>query len=151
MTCWLSDKWRAPRLPGNTPGAGSPRPVPALAVLSMHTSPLEQPGTADAGGMNVYVRQLASALARSGARCEVYTRRETQAQTGVAMGRTRVSGPHHVEAGAVGPVPKEALPESRGRMDSRRLLQLGRALQTGGGRGPAPRELLVISPLPGTP
>ena len=35
-----------------------------LAVLSMHTSPLAQPGTGDGGGMNVYVRELSSALAR---------------------------------------------------------------------------------------
>ena len=27
-----------------------------LAVLSLHTSPLAQPGTGDGGGMNVYVR-----------------------------------------------------------------------------------------------
>ena len=37
-----------------------------LAVLSLHTSPLAQPGTGDGGGMNVYVRELSAALARSG-------------------------------------------------------------------------------------
>ena len=37
-----------------------------LAVLSLHTSPLAQPGTGDGGGMNVYVRELSSALARAG-------------------------------------------------------------------------------------
>jgi len=46
-----------------------------LAVLSMHTSPLAQPGTGDGGGMNVYVRELSSALARGGLTCDVYTRR----------------------------------------------------------------------------
>ncbi len=45
-----------------------------LAVLSMHTSPLAQPGTGDGGGMNVYVRELSSALARAGVDCDVYTR-----------------------------------------------------------------------------
>ena len=45
-----------------------------LAVLSMHTSPLRQPGTGDGGGMNVYVRELSSALARAGVECDVYTR-----------------------------------------------------------------------------
>ena len=39
-----------------------------LAVLSLHTSPLAQPGTGDGGGMNVYVRELATALARTGCR-----------------------------------------------------------------------------------
>jgi len=46
-----------------------------LAVLSMHTSPLTQPGAGDSGGMNVYVRELVSALAQAGVRTEVYVRR----------------------------------------------------------------------------
>jgi D-inositol-3-phosphate glycosyltransferase len=43
-------------------------------MLSAHTSPLAQPGSGDAGGMNVYVLSLASALARSGVECDVLTR-----------------------------------------------------------------------------
>ena len=43
-------------------------------MLSVHTSPLDQPGTGDAGGMNVYVLELAHALAARGARVEVFTR-----------------------------------------------------------------------------
>ncbi|MBJ30965.1 MAG: D-inositol-3-phosphate glycosyltransferase [Acidimicrobiaceae bacterium] len=46
-----------------------------LAVLSLHTSPLVQPGSGDGGGMNVYVRELASALAPAGVRSTVFTRR----------------------------------------------------------------------------
>jgi D-inositol-3-phosphate glycosyltransferase len=46
-----------------------------LAVLSMHTSPLAQAGAADAGGMNVYVRELVSALAQAGIDCTTYVRR----------------------------------------------------------------------------
>lgn len=45
------------------------------AVLSLHTSPLAQPGTGDGGGMNVYVRELVSALAQAGVVCRVYVRR----------------------------------------------------------------------------
>lgn len=45
-----------------------------VAVLSMHTSPLAQPGVGDGGGMNVYVRELVSALASSGVQCTTYTR-----------------------------------------------------------------------------
>lgn len=45
-----------------------------LAVLSFHTSPLTQPGTGDGGGMNVYVRELSSALAGAGVECDVFTR-----------------------------------------------------------------------------
>jgi D-inositol-3-phosphate glycosyltransferase len=49
--------------------------VRSLAVLSLHTSPLAQPGAGDSGGMNVYVRELVSALAQAGVRCDVYVRR----------------------------------------------------------------------------
>jgi D-inositol-3-phosphate glycosyltransferase len=44
------------------------------AVLSVHTSPLDQPGTGDAGGMNVYIVQTATRLARRGVEVEVFTR-----------------------------------------------------------------------------
>ncbi|MGY4643894.1 D-inositol-3-phosphate glycosyltransferase [Cellulomonas sp. URHB0016] len=47
---------------------------PRVAMLSVHTSPLEQPGTGDAGGMNVYVLELSRALAARGARVEIFTR-----------------------------------------------------------------------------
>lgn len=46
-----------------------------IAMLSMHTSPLAQPGVGDGGGMNVYVRELVSALANQGATCTTFTRR----------------------------------------------------------------------------
>jgi D-inositol-3-phosphate glycosyltransferase len=44
-------------------------------MLSMHTSPLAQPGVGDSGGMNVYVRELCSALAHAGVDTTVYVRR----------------------------------------------------------------------------
>ena len=47
-----------------------------VAMLSVHTSPLAQPGTGDGGGMNVYVRALGSALARAGVGVDVLTRAE---------------------------------------------------------------------------
>ncbi|HSJ34776.1 MAG TPA: glycosyltransferase, partial [Acidimicrobiia bacterium] len=50
--------------------------VRRVAYLSMHTSPLVQPGTGDAGGMNVYVDQLARAMAAAGVSVEVFTRRD---------------------------------------------------------------------------
>lgn len=43
-------------------------------MLSVHTSPLAQPGTGDAGGMNVYVLQTAVQLARRGVEVEIFTR-----------------------------------------------------------------------------
>ena len=45
-----------------------------IAVISVHTSPLAQPGTGDAGGMNVYVWQTAVRLAQRGVQVEIFTR-----------------------------------------------------------------------------
>lgn len=45
-----------------------------VAVLSVHTSPLDQPGTGDAGGMNVYIVETATRLAEAGVEVEIFTR-----------------------------------------------------------------------------
>ena len=45
-----------------------------VSVLSVHTSPLEQPGTGDAGGMNVYIVETARRMAERGVEVEVFTR-----------------------------------------------------------------------------
>lgn len=45
-----------------------------VAMISLHTSPLDQPGTGDAGGMNVYVIELARRLARQGVAVDIFTR-----------------------------------------------------------------------------
>ncbi|KAB7759839.1 diguanylate cyclase [Mycolicibacterium phlei DSM 43072] len=50
-----------------------------MAVLSVHTSPLAQPGTGDAGGMNVYVLQSALHMARRGVEVEIFTRATSSA------------------------------------------------------------------------
>jgi D-inositol-3-phosphate glycosyltransferase len=80
-----------------------------LAVLSLHTSPLAQPGAGDSGGMNVYVRELVSALAQAGVRSDVYTRRWADHLPDVVEVEPgfRVV---HVTAGPTD-LPKEALPE----------------------------------------
>lgn len=49
-------------------------PVRRVAMLSVHTSPLDQPGVGDAGGMNVYVAELARELAARGVEVELFTR-----------------------------------------------------------------------------
>ena len=52
-----------------------PRRVPRrIATISVHTSPLEQPGTGDAGGLNVYVVEVAKRLADRGVEVEIFTR-----------------------------------------------------------------------------
>lgn len=45
-----------------------------VAMLSVHTSPLEQPGTGDAGGLNVYVVETALGMAERGTDVEIFTR-----------------------------------------------------------------------------
>jgi D-inositol-3-phosphate glycosyltransferase len=52
-----------------------PRRFPRrIATVSVHTSPLEQPGTGDAGGMNVYVVEVAKRLAARGVEVDIFTR-----------------------------------------------------------------------------
>jgi D-inositol-3-phosphate glycosyltransferase len=52
-----------------------PRRFPRrVATISVHTSPLEQPGTGDAGGLNVYVVEVAKRLAGRGVEVEIFTR-----------------------------------------------------------------------------
>jgi D-inositol-3-phosphate glycosyltransferase len=48
--------------------------VHRIATISLHTSPLDQPGTGDAGGMNVYMVEVARQLARRGVEVEIFTR-----------------------------------------------------------------------------
>jgi D-inositol-3-phosphate glycosyltransferase len=50
------------------------RPPRRVATLSVHTSPLDQPGAGDAGGMNVYVVEVARRLADRGIEVDVFTR-----------------------------------------------------------------------------
>lgn len=82
--------------------------VRRLAVLSLHTSPLVQPGSGDSGGMNVYVRELVASLAQAGVASDVYTRRWTDDLPEVVEVEPgfRVV---HVPAGP-SDLPKEALP-----------------------------------------
>ncbi len=50
-----------------------------LAAISLHTSPLAQPGTGDAGGMNVYIESTARRLAARGVEVEIFTRATSSA------------------------------------------------------------------------
>ncbi|WP_153038950.1 glycosyltransferase, partial [Rathayibacter tanaceti] len=50
--------------------------MPRLSVVSAHTSPLEQPSTGEAGGMNVYLAAVLPELAALGWEIEVLTRGE---------------------------------------------------------------------------
>ncbi|HEY3211083.1 MAG TPA: D-inositol-3-phosphate glycosyltransferase [Actinomycetota bacterium] len=85
--------------------------VPArVAVISLHTSPLDQPGIGDSGGMNVYVLSVAERLAEQGIAVDIYTRchGENAPQVEQLGTGTRLI---HVQAGPCAPVPKERLPD----------------------------------------
>lgn len=79
-----------------------------VAVLSLHTSPLAQPGSGDSGGMNVYVREMVSALAQAGVECTTYTRANRPGLPGVVQ----VEPGHRVVHIPAGPydLAKEQLP-----------------------------------------
>jgi len=80
-----------------------------VAMLSVHTSPLHQPGTGDAGGMNVYIVELAQRLAAINIEVEIFTRATT-----AALAPTVQLAPgvlvRHVDAGPYEGLAKEDLP-----------------------------------------
>ncbi|MBB4686632.1 D-inositol-3-phosphate glycosyltransferase [Amycolatopsis jiangsuensis] len=80
-----------------------------IAVLSVHTSPLEQPGTGDAGGMNVYISQTAQEMARRGVEVEVFTRATSSDQPPQAELSPGVTV-RHVQAGPFEPLSRDELP-----------------------------------------
>jgi D-inositol-3-phosphate glycosyltransferase len=78
-------------------------------MLSLHTSPLDQPGMGDSGGMNVFVREVADRLAAQDVAVDIFTRcngRGGPSVTEVAPGSRLIQ----VHAGPCSPVPKEELP-----------------------------------------
>jgi D-inositol-3-phosphate glycosyltransferase len=80
-----------------------------VAMISMHTSPLATPGVGDAGGLNVYVAELARRLGERGLKVDVFTRRDTPDVPDIVdvHEHTRVV---HLKVGPAEYVPKEALP-----------------------------------------
>jgi len=80
-----------------------------VATLSVHTSPLDQPGGGDAGGLNVYVVEATKRLAELGVEVEVFTRAtssELPPQVELAPGVLV----RHVSAGPYQGLAKEELP-----------------------------------------
>ncbi len=80
-----------------------------VAMISMHTSPLQQPGSGDAGGMNVYVLNTARQLARQGVEVDIFTRatRPSQGEVVDVEPGLRVV---NIVAGPYDGLEKEALP-----------------------------------------
>ncbi|HWD55419.1 MAG TPA: glycosyltransferase [Acidimicrobiales bacterium] len=105
-----------------------------LAVLSLHTSPLAQPGTGDGGGMNVYVRELTAALARNGVACDVFTRAWSPDLAPVVEVEPGLRV-HHVPAGPLESVPKESLPAVVDEFTANVLERMAAAAGSGGSEG----------------
>lgn len=80
-----------------------------VAMFSLHTSPLASLGrTRDAGGMNVYVRELARELGRSGIYVDIFTRRSDPNLPPIQRFANRVRL-IQIEAGPVAPLPPTEL------------------------------------------
>ena len=80
-----------------------------IAMLSAHTSPLEQPGTGDAGGMNVYVLELSRQLAARSIEVEIFTRATSRHQPPVVEAEPGIVV-RHVAAGPFEGLQKNDLP-----------------------------------------
>ncbi len=84
-----------------------------IATLMMHTSPLDQAGIGDAGGMNIYVVESALKMAAAGVDVDIYTRatdpylpKIVEIAPGVTV--------RHIEAGPFKGLTKEELPTQMG-------------------------------------
>lgn len=84
---------RASPLPADVPGR--------VGLLSVHTSPLEQPGRGDSGGMNVYLTALADRLVAAGAGVDVFTR-AVSADLPPTVTTPQGVRVHHIPAGPPG-------------------------------------------------
>jgi D-inositol-3-phosphate glycosyltransferase len=80
-----------------------------VAMVSVHTSPLDQPGTGDAGGMNVYVVELARRLAARDVQVDLITR-ATSSDLPPAVDLEPGVTVRHVTAGPFEGLAKEDLP-----------------------------------------
>jgi D-inositol-3-phosphate glycosyltransferase len=79
-----------------------------IATLMVHTSPLDQPGIGDAGGMNIYVLESAQRMAAMGVSVDIFTRRTNSNQPDIVEISPGVRV-RHFECGH-GNLTKEQLP-----------------------------------------
>jgi len=88
-----------------------------IATLMVHSSPLDQAGTGDAGGMNVYVVESAKKMAQAGVSVDIFTRANhpnLPASVEIADGVTV----KHLVAGPFEGLSKEELPSQLGALTS---------------------------------
>ena len=88
-----------------------------IATLMVHTSPLDQAGIGDAGGMNVYVVETAKKMAQAGVSVDIFTRAnhpDLPESVEIADGVTV----KHLVAGPFEGLSKEELPSQLGALTS---------------------------------
>jgi D-inositol-3-phosphate glycosyltransferase len=88
-----------------------------IATLMVHTSPLDQAGIGDAGGMNVYVVETAKKMAQAGVSVDIFTRAnhpDLPESVEIAEGVTV----KHLVAGPFDGLSKEELPSQLGALTS---------------------------------
>ena len=79
-------------------------------MLSYHTCPLATLGGKEAGGMNVYVRELVRALGRRGVGVDVFTRSQDEHVPHVLHDLGYGNRVVHVPSGPENPLPKDIVP-----------------------------------------
>ena len=89
--------------------ANSSTSLHRIAILSVHTSPLHQPGTGDSGGMNVYIAETAKRIAARGIEVEIFTRATSLVEPEVTELAPGVLV-RHIPAGPFEGLRKEDLP-----------------------------------------
>jgi D-inositol-3-phosphate glycosyltransferase len=80
-----------------------------IATLSVHTSPLDQPGVGDAGGMNVWIAEVSRRVAALGIEVDIFTR-ATRAGLPPIVDVADGVRVRHVVAGPLQDLPKDELP-----------------------------------------
>jgi D-inositol-3-phosphate glycosyltransferase len=95
-------------VPSVPPGKVADRRVRRVALLSLHTSPLDQPGTGDGGGLNVYVLEVARRMAARGVDVDVFVRASAAHQPATVVVEPGLAV-HRIVAGPRAPVAKDEL------------------------------------------
>ena len=105
----------------NGRGTGDFGNIRRVAMLSVHTSPIAKLGGKDAGGMNVYVRELSRQLGRRGVAVDIFTRRTDPLTPNIIPLDENVRL-IHITAGPVTPIDKVALHSHLGEFASEMAL-----------------------------